>query len=192
MLCQLIIAIAIITSLPLWPWQNLQVLISLIIIVIAVNSISQFTSNSPLINHPGHYSFLIIIFAKVNFTNQFLNNAWTLNIEHWTLTNKLLTINGKTSLLKTRAKVTELLRPWPNCLFFCQFYERPLSYEGGGTTVDVLPTCKDPVHVRSPLGACLLPPWRAPLPCLAPWRTPARLRAFSVGTASPPVRAGHL
>ena len=40
-----------------------------------------------------------------------------MNIEHWTLTNKLLTINGKTSLLKTRAKVTELLRPWPNCLF---------------------------------------------------------------------------
>ena len=41
-----------------------------------------------------------------------------MNIEHWTLTNNLLTINGTTSLLKTRAKVTELLWPWPNFLFF--------------------------------------------------------------------------
>ena len=189
MLCQLIIAIAIITSLPLWPWQNLQVLISLIIIVIAVNSISQFTSNSPLINHPGHYSFLIIIFAKVNFTNQFLNNAWTLNIEHWPISYWQST--AKPVFSKPEQKS-------PNCwgldliVFFCQFYERPLSYEGGGTTVDVLPTCKDPVHVRSPLGPCLLTPWRAPLPCLAPWGTPARLRAFSAGTASPPVCAWHL
>ena len=146
-------------------------------------------ANSPLINHPWRYCCLIIIFAKVNFTNQFYNNAWTLNIEHWPISYWQST--AKPVFSKPEQKS-------PNCwgldliVFFCQFYERPLSYEGGGTTVDVLPTCKDPVHVRSPLGPCLLPPWRAPLPWLAPWGTPARLRAFSVGTASPPVRAGHL
>ena len=43
-------------------------------------------ANSPLINHPWRYCCLIIIFAKVNFTNQFYNNAWTLNIEHWPIT----------------------------------------------------------------------------------------------------------
>ena len=90
-----------------------------------------------------------------------------MNIEHWTLTNKLLTINGKTSLLKTRAKVTELLRPWPNCLFFVSSTKDPwvmmkavaqkLMFFLPARTQSTSDPHLDPVFC--PLGGLLCPAW---------------------------------
>ena len=90
-----------------------------------------------------------------------------MNIEHWTSTNKLLTINGKTSLLKTRAKVTELLRPWPNCLFFVSSTKDPwvmmkavaqeLMFFLPARTQSTSDPHLDPVFC--PLGGLLCPAW---------------------------------